>query len=285
MVFRRHVIMIAGRTDSDFWKKVWEGAHDEGLAHDAVIEFVGPSSDADPDTAAYWIDYASAARVHGILAYAEDTPAVRAALDAAALRGIPVVTLQDDLVHPARKSFSGVSAWSLGRLIGGLIRDAVGTTGNAVVLLEGASKRAQEQVMMSGIRSALAEHPGIGVSTLYPRAGEASPAEAVRRRLVADDSLEAIICLGVDDALRSVRTVTDLGRTDRVSVIAYGESPEILEYARKGLVHAVIVPDAEEMGRNAASELFSYLETGNANDYVPANLRITSGSNAEARQP
>ncbi len=280
--FKWHLMMIAKRTDSPFWRAVYEGAREEGRALGAVVEMVGPSSDADQQTGAAWMDYAVAARVNGILSYLSDTPPTREALASAARRGIPVIALESDTVPEARQSFVGVNSFELGKLLGSLIRDAVGTTGTAMVLLDDATVRGPENIMLSAVQNSMKGYPGIRVVPFGIDSGSTAGFEtAIRQRILNDRSLDTIVCLNVEDTVRVAQAVIELNQAKHISIIAFRESDEILNYVRKGIIRAVIVVDATQMGKKAVQAMIELLETKHANDYVITDMHVITRENLE----
>lgn len=281
--FDWHIMMVAKRMDSPFWISVYEGGRTEGLRRKAVIELVGPSSDADRQTAPFWIDYAVAARVDGILAYLSDDEDTRSSLALAARRGIPVIALESDTIPEARQSFVGVNSFELGRVLGGLIREAVGVSGDALVFLDEAAGYGPENIMLSAIRDTLRASPLIRVTPMVAESPSGAGFEsAIRQRLLEDRTTDAVVCLNVEDTMRVAQALIDLNRTDQVSIIAFRDSPEILEYVRKGIVRSVVVIDAEQMGGKAVEAMLELLETKHANDYVITDMHVITRENLEA---
>lgn len=275
-----HVMMIGKRIDSPFWREVYAGASEAGAAGGAVIELVGPATDADKKTAGEYLDYAIAARVDGILAYIDDDPATLASLEVAADRGIPVIALENDVTGGPRQSFVGVSSYELGKLLGNLIYEAVGPIGKAVVLHDAAGGRAAEKVMLASVQETVRTFPLLRVSgTAGDADGALGPEETLRRLMLDDAGLDAVATLNVEDTMRAAQALIDLNLGDRISLIAFRESPEILEYVRKGIVRAVVAIDATQMGRKAAGALLEYLGTGHANDYVITDMHVVTQFN------
>ena len=101
-----------------------------------------------------------------ILAYLSDDEVTRSSLALAARRGIPVIALESDTIPEARQSFVGVNSFELGRVLGGLIREAVGVSGDALVFLDEAAGYGPENIMLSAIRDTLRASPLIRVTPM-----------------------------------------------------------------------------------------------------------------------
>jgi ribose transport system substrate-binding protein len=201
----------------------------------------------------------------------------------AAKKGIPIITLERDLSNVSRQSFVGVSGYELGGILGGLVYDAVGPTGNALVVLDGASRGAAENTMLSSLQEKIQQYPGLLVQAFVVGSGGASNYdERVRRRILEDRSLDAIVCLNVEDTIRVAQTVVELNRIGRISIIAFRESDEIYDYVRKGIVRAVVIVDAKQMGWKAAEAMMEYLSTGHANDYVITEMHVVTRDTVDA---
>jgi ABC-type sugar transport system substrate-binding protein len=92
-------------------------------------------------------------------------------------------------------------------------------------------------------------------------------------------SLDVIVSLRVEDTMLAAQSLIELNQTNRVSVVSFRESPEIYEYLRKGIVSAVVVVDARQMGRRAIESLVEYLDTGHTNDYVITDMHVVNAEN------
>lgn len=280
-----HIMLVAQRIDSPFWQEVYEGAKAVGDEHGAVIDLVGPASDADRKKPDDYMNYAAAVRADGILAYIHDSPLARDSLRLASQKGIPVITLENDVFNSTRQAFVGINSYELGKILGGLIRDAAGPSGNAALVLDESSIRFSENSMLSGIQEAIAAYPNLRLVPL--RSGNNTGAdyeEIMRTRILNDPGLNVIVTLNVEDTIRAAQAVVELNKTDRISIIAFRESKEILDYVRKGIVRAVVVIDAEQMGRKAASAMIEFLETKHSNDYVITDMHVITRAILELNQ-
>jgi ribose transport system substrate-binding protein len=284
--YTKHIMMIGERIDSPFWQEVYEGARAVGSSRGAIIEMVGPATDADRKTTDEYVNYAIAARVDGILAYINDSPASKESLITAGQNGIPVIAMENDAFNSSRRSFVGVSSYELGKLLGNLIYEATGQSGNAVVLLDERGINASGNIMMSSIQESIQHYPLLHVSSIsIDETRDVSYEDDVRRRILDDPDLKAIVCLNVEDTMRITQTLIEANRSAHISIIAFRESKEILEYVRKGIIYAVVVIDARQMGAKAAEAMLEFLETKHANDYLITDMHVvkrdTAGENPE----
>ena len=273
--YKWHVMMIGKRVDSPFWQEVYTGAKLTGESKGAIVELIGPLSDADVKSPDEYIDYAIAARVSGILAYVSDNGETESALNRARASGIPVITLENDALGSTRQSFVGVSSFELGKMIGGLVMKSAGRTGDAMIVLENGAVKSSENIMLSGIHEATVSRPGLRIQTIVSDQGVGSGSEeALRQRILNDKRLSVIVSLNVEDTMRIVQTVVDLNRSSSIQIIAFRESPEILDYVKKGIVSAVVAINARQMGERSVTAMLEYLETGNSNDYVITDMHV-----------
>ncbi|HPO03106.1 MAG TPA: substrate-binding domain-containing protein [Treponemataceae bacterium] len=279
---RWHLVMIGERIDSPFWQEVFAGALEICSERDAVVELVGPALDADRKDTDEYLQYAVAARPNGILAFVDDREESLQALKTAALRGIPVISLENDAFPANRQSFVGVSRYALGNLLGGLVYTCGGATGHALVLLDEESVRSSESIMLSAIQDAVSSYPEIRVTALDRNSmKDMSRDEFLRHRILNDPDLDVILCLTAEDTVLATQAVIELNQSSRISIIAFRESREILDYVRKGIIQAVVAVDARQMGRKAADAMLEYLETGHSNDFVITDLHVITADSLE----
>lgn len=275
-----HLMMVGKRADSPFWQEVYAGARKAGEEGGAIVEFTGPASDADVTSLDGYVDYAIAARVDGILTYASDSVLTDETLARAAERGIPVITLENDAVASARQSFVGVSSFELGKILGELVYRAAGTQAKAILLLGEGSARSSDTILLSGLQEAISPYPSIRVSP-FATGGKTGNEEMLRGEILNDRDLDVIVSLNVEDTMRVAQAVIELNKGDTVSIVAFRESPEILEYVRKGVVSACVAIDAAQMGAKAVGAMLEFLETGHANDYAITDMHVITRSTME----
>lgn len=279
---RWYLSMLGERIDSPFWLEVFAGAQEVISKKGSVVELVGPSSDAEKKTMDEYLDYAVGARPNGILAFVNNNPESEIALKTAQQKGIPVLTLENDPFPSLRQSFVGVSSYELGKRLGSLVYSCAGSTARVLVILDDTAVQSYESILLSSLQETVSSYLGIKVQTLVKEETQTyAYEEAVRRRIMDDPDLDVVICLNVEDTMRVTQTVIDLNQSDRISILAFRESPEILEYVRKGIIYAVVAVDAHEMGVKAAEAMLEYLENGHTNDYVITELHEVTSSTLE----
>ncbi|ULQ60862.1 substrate-binding domain-containing protein [Brucepastera parasyntrophica] len=270
-----YIVMIGRRIDTPFWQRVYAEARTAAEEHNMIIEFIGPSSDADRNQIDEYMNYAVAARADGILSYINDSSSIREVLEFAGKKGIPVVVLENDTVTGSRQSFVGISSYELGKNLGTLILEAGGENSTVLVLPDTSSSRTSGMIMMSGIQETLREYPKIEISVDgSEQAGSSAYEQFIRNRIMTDDDLDIIVTLNVNDTMRAAQAVIELNKMDDISIIAFRENENILEYVRRGIIYAVVVPDAEQIGRRAVEVMHEFLEKKYTNDYVITDMYI-----------
>jgi len=160
-------------------------------------------------------------------------------------------------------------------MLGGLIYEAAGPSGNAVILLDEGAMKSSENIMLASIQEAIQSYPDLHVSQLgFNNTKVIRNEEIIRQRILNDTTLNVIVCLNVEDTMRVAQAVVDLNRSDTITIIAFRENKEIIDYVRKGLIYAVVVIDAKQMGAKAAEAMLEFLDTKHANDYVITDMHV-----------
>lgn len=277
-----YLVMLGERIDSPFWLEVFAGAQEVVAREGSVIELVGPSSDAERKTMDEYLDYAVGARPNGILAYLNNNSETETAMITAQDKGIPVLALENDPFPGLRQSFVGVSSYELGKRLGSLAYACAGSTARVLVILDDTVIQTYESILLSSLQESISSYVGIKLLTLVKEDTQNfAYEEAIRRRIMEDPDLDVVICLNVEDTMRVTQAVIDLNQSDRISILAFRDSPEILEYVRKGIIHAVVAVDAHEMGVKAAEAMLEFLENGHTNDYVITELHEVTSATLE----
>ena len=170
------------------------------------------------------------------MAYVNNNPESKAALVTAQQKGIPVLTLENDPFHELRQSFVGISSYDLGSRFGNLVYMCGGSTARVLVILDSTVVKTYERIFLSSLQESVSLYEGIKIFTLGKGDTQSfAYEESIRHRIMEDPNLDVIICLNVEDTMRVTQAVIDLNQSTRISILAFRESPEILE-DRKSVV-------------------------------------------------
>lgn len=202
-------------------------------------------------------------KVDGILLSPIDAAPVKAAVDHAAAKGIPVITTNSDLPDSNRMCFIGQDATRAARVAGRLMGQLVCGRGNVAIVTSSIAAennnfyvRIREQEFIRFIRQS---YPDIHIidrleSMEDPQVTFAKTKQLLERE--ADLNGIYITCGGVAEVGRALK---ETGRATRVQVLCFEDYPEILQLMKEEVVSCTLGSDIESQGRMPVRIMLDYL--------------------------
>ena len=207
-----------------------------------------------------------------ILAVGLDDPTVSAAIDAAAARGVPVVTLVSDVPGSRRAHYVGIDNRAAGRVAAALTGRFAGSEPRSVAVLLGSRALRDHHDRLDGFQETLAARfPALTLSAVLE--GQDDPDmvhAALRRFLRRSPPPAAVYSAGAGNAgLVAALSEFDL----RPLVIAHELTAETRPLIEGGAIDALIVQDPGHEARSALRALSAAL-TGTRLDEAQERIRI-----------
>ncbi|WP_146444614.1 substrate-binding domain-containing protein [Botrimarina colliarenosi] len=178
----------------------------------------------------------------------------------------PIVTFDSDAAKSGRHGYIGTSNFSAGLVAGTLVKSAIPEGGEIAVLM---ANKTKENLIerQGGIRTRIAESPNPEESPtdrrykilgFFTDEGDDAACEKQIRDLVdGHPDLACVVTLNSRQGPVVMRTLEDLGATERVKLIAFDTSDAILDGIEAGTVYAAVAQDPYKYGYEAISMLDS----------------------------
>jgi LacI family transcriptional regulator len=225
----------------------------------------------DPASLAAEIERAGASH-EAVLAVGLDHPMVAAAIDAAAARGVPVVTLVSDVPGSQRARYVGIDNRAAGRVAAALAGRFSGPEPRSVAVLLGARALRDHRDRLDGFQEVLAaRYPMLRLDAVMEGQDDAGVTqEVVRRFLHRSMPPAAIYSAGAGNAgLAAALSEVDL----HPLVIAHELTAETRPLIESGAIDVLIVQDPGHEARSALRALSAAL-TGTKLDEAQERIRI-----------
>jgi ribose transport system substrate-binding protein len=209
--------------------------------------------------------------VDGIIIEADDSYRTLNLLKEAERNGIPVVTVSEDNVESHRKSYIGVSGYTLGKEYGDQIckyvREKKMAKCDVMVLIDEALSNGTQSIISTAIREkvddeGMSEKIIINNKVISSNKDYAAEEEIRDIFVSQNDSPDVVVCLSEKNTLCVYQTVVDYNKVGEVEIFGYYTSPTIEAAIRKNVIRSTIVVNTEQMGRYSVSALNEYLESG-----------------------
>lgn len=285
-----HFVMIHSGAMDDFWDSLYQGAKKQGAKVGAYVEDFGNTVPGDYSTEEL-LEMAIAARVDGIVVEGNRSNHMKELIQEAEDNGITVITMMQDVVDSARKSFIGINDYSIGELYGNQAVEALEkrteggiTPLKVTVVLNSVSQGAGTSLTVSKIKDTIAKSlDNVQVSELNIERDEDFESEEDIRNMAVNPEKrpDVIICLESVDTITCAQIITDYNLVGQVDIFGYYSSPEVLEGIQKGIIKSSVDVDAEAVGETCIQYLDKYMVKGYVNEFVTVDTKLITKANVD----
>lgn len=249
----------------EYWQAAIDGAN--AAAKDLGIKLVVHSPE-NPEDVAEQLQYLSVVSNSNVdaVAISPIEPAQESTLITQIATTKPIVTFDSDASGSGRHGYIGTSNFSAGLVAGTQVKRAIPEGGKIAVLLANDTK---ENLLdrKAGLRTRIAESPNpeeSPVDSRYEVVGyftdegdNAKCEQHVRDLLEKHPELACIVTLNSRQGPIVLKTLEELGATEKVKLVAFDTTKETLEGVEEGTVFAVIAQDQYKYGYEAIAMLDS----------------------------
>ncbi len=293
--YDRYYAMITSDDKSDFWQDVYKGAKESGEENGTYVElFAG-------DVGARYsmeerMEIAIASDVDGIIVEGVNRVSMKKMIQLAAEKGIPVVTVSQDVQDSIRISFVGISNYELGKAYGQQVCELAKKVLNEnedrdqlqiLVLMSDLEDNSGQNLLLSGIRKEVSDDEGISdrvtVSTKsIDDSGAFSAEEDIRDLFIGNTPPpDVMVCLSEIHTTCAYQAVVDYNQVGRTNIIGYYDSPTILNAIDKDIIFSTISMDTRQMGAYCENALSEYFGTGYVSDYFAVDTYLVNQTNVK----
>lgn len=251
--------LVTANVKLPYWQSAAAGLSRAARQLDVQAETVGPET-YDPKAEQAAFRDAVAKGPAGILVSAADPNLMKADIDDAIGRGIPVVTIDSDTPGSKRLFFIGTNNREVGMMGGRRAVKELNGKGNVVFYTLPGQANIEER--LHGYKDVFAEHPSIKVIDTVDVKGDPTVAFDRTTEILekGKDKPDAFICLEAV-ACREVADVLDRKKVTAKVVIAMDTDQGTLDWIKKGMIAATIAQKPFTMvfyGLKALGDLHLY---------------------------
>ncbi len=280
--YERHYAFV-GDKSSSFLQSVYEAAYAKGVENGDYIEFTGYDLESSYATDTL-MKIAVASGVDGIIVNADNNNDLVEEINDATEAGIPVVCIGTENYGSDRKSFIGLSNYSLGQEYGRLITEQVKDGTQDVLILKSADERVSSQnLVVSGMvdyvtKQNMTDHFSItsqtaGDDTMF------SAAESVTDIFSEEELPDILICLDETTTTAACQAVVDSNHVGDIVILGFYMNDTILNSLEKDVLEATITVSPELFGESAVECLDTYLADGFVTEYVSIDFTTVTADN------
>lgn len=230
--------LVTTNTKVSYWQGAAAGVFKSAKQLDVTAEMVGPDT-YDPQAEKQAFETAMGKNPAGILVSAADPNVMKADIDAAIAKGVPVITVDSDAPDSKRLCFIGTNNRQAGIMGARRLIKELNGKGNVVFYTMPNQTNLEER--LHGYKDTLADSPGIKIVDTIdikgdPRVAFDSTNDILTKSKTKPDAfvcLEAISCKEVADVL-------DRNKVTGKVVIAMDTDQGTLDWIKKGGIAATI---------------------------------------------
>lgn len=282
-----YYVMIVEDRKSDFWREIYESAHEAGLQQDIYVDLLGDNLSQNYSKLDL-MKIATYSGVDGIIIEADESLRMTEAINKAVDAGIPVVTLYADNTQSKRCSYVGISNYDIGREYGRQVLKIANrkrASQDVLVLLDGNSGDTSQNIVWSGIQETIVQGNADEEiqfsmnSAVVDNSSTFTVEESIRDLFMQEEMPDIIICLNELNTSCVYQAVVDYNKVGEVSILGYHNSDTILKGVYRSVIDVTISVDTEQMGRYCVDALTEYRALGNTSDYFTVDISLIDKDN------
>ncbi|MDI3310533.1 MAG: substrate-binding domain-containing protein [Thermoanaerobacterium sp.] len=278
-----HFYLVAQNSVDPFWKEVQKGAEDAAKYYNVALEFNAPKFN-NLDEELEFLDIAVLSKVDGIITHVSYDGDFNTLIDEAYANKIPVVTIENDLKDSKRKSFVGANSFILGEEAGKLMRQSTGGKANIAVIMSNdvGKDTASQNLKLNGFLSIINSAPGMKVSKVYTSQLGALSAEEITQSIInSSEGINALYITDSVDTMGAAQVVVDFSKVGEISIVGYGDTPDILRYVDKGIIYGTVMSDPYKMGYESIKAMIEIKKNNDVSTFIDTGVNIITKSNVK----
>lgn len=278
-----HIMVIVDASSQAYGESFIKGLNQGAESKKTAVEIIKVDGTNYEEDVLEKLDVAMYAEVDGVILHAINNEGLIDKINELSNRGIPVITLNNDLVDSDRIAYVGVNRYNIGRTAGQLMAEAMNGEGKLAIIEQKTYANIDEEIMLLGMRDVLKDYPDLTLQVVkYTERGVLS-AETVATDIFREyPDISGIFCANGQNTLGVVQVLLDQNKVNNVVLMGYGNQEEILDYIAKGnIVESTIYTDYEDIGREAIDAFYEYQKVSFVSNYINTEMRIITKDNVE----
>ena len=289
--YSRLYAYIADDPDSQLSIRIYKEIVEYAKDNDCYVEMTGQNLSTSYSKADR-LNIAICSKVNGIILEGDATEETAKLIDKATDAGSPVVTVLTDCSGSSRKSFIGLSNYTLGSEYGSelaKIREEKKAYPLKALILLDKDDGNSDDMIYSGINEALKGRNIVITSSAVDTTTAFTSEEDVMNILDQLDKQkqipDVIICPNDRISESVYQCIVDKNLVGRTKILAYYDSETILKAIEKGSVYATFAIEANVVAKQCVNALNEYNNTGFVSDYFSSNYILINKNNVATYKP
>lgn len=284
------ITVIIKATDSNYWQTVLMGAEAAAADSDGEIKVVtaGPPSETDIDQQVTILENAIASGAHGIVIASISSDSVVPAIEDAASKGIPVVTVDNKVntdaysQHLATNHYDAAAEAAVA-MAAKWETDGVDPAGKKVVVLSADSGSTVNQARTDGFLDKIKELvPEIVVlETQYTDNDIAQAQDALDNLIIANPDLIGVFGDNNHMGNGIANSIEQNGKAGEIVSFAFDSDDTEIAAIRNGVLTGIVVQDPYGMGYNGVKAVVEVIKGNTVTKDVVAAVTLVTIDNID----
>lgn len=278
--------MIVSSPHSTFWQDVYKSGKETAEENNALLELKGAGWETEYDKIDF-MNMSIASNADGIIVEYNGEKGLEEKIKEAMDKGIPVVTVMGNVPHVSTQSFVGVSDYQLGVAYGEQVADCVDeNTEDILILLRRMDEDTQQNQIYTQISKAVLKEvnapDSIHIEGRNFMAADAFETEEAIRDIFQRKSgpPDILVCMDEETTECARQALIDYNMADKVKIIGYYTSENILEAVEKGLIPVTCRVDTQQLGMYSVKALAEYCKEGRVSSYYNVDVSFVDQKKA-----
>ncbi|MGC5324356.1 substrate-binding domain-containing protein [Brevibacillus sp. SYSU BS000544] len=245
---KQNVALIVKMKHGDYWRTVKMGAEAAAKEFDVNLKFYAADYEEDVLAQINFVSQSLREETDALVLSASDYKALSGITDKAASLNIPVITIDSEVMSSGVKSFIGTDNYEAGKQAAQQLIQLTGEQSKIALMGTMIGARNLEQ-REKGFLDEVAKHPGvILVAKEYCFSNQNLASDLTKKIVANNEQLDGIFALTGLASNGVANTIEELGLNGKVKIVAFDNTPEVMEHVQEGGVQATIVQNPYNMG-------------------------------------
>ena len=263
---KKRIVLLAHIKDNPYWQIVKSGAEEAAKERGCLLEYKGPKA-ASAKESLKLFDMAIAIKPDGIISYAQGDESYIPLMKKAAYKIIPVITIDGDSKSSLRLAYVGTDNVQAGREAAKQMIEKTKGIGKIGIIVGGQGTINQVE-RTKGFTDYIENNSQMKIVSIKSSDSYALEAELMTKKIfIEEPTVDCLFCTSALDGIGAAKAVKDLGVVNKVTIVAFDDLPETIDYVEKGVIYATIVQKPYDMGYRSVNLMMDIFE-GN---YVSGN--------------
>ena len=262
----KYIAVIAKAVDSDFWHNVKNGVYSAATAYNVKVTFEGPQNEEDYEAQNALIETAVKNGAGAILLSAIDFNKSVDTVNAAARKGVKVITIDSGLNSDSVSLFIGTDNIAAGKAAGKAATDGFAPEANIYIgLVNYNADTDNGNQREEGFREYISSFSNAQIlASVTAESNEESATDAAKRLLTQESRINVIVGFNEWMTFGVGNAVKELGLSEKVRAVGFDSNIASVSMLETGEMDALIVQNPFAMGYlgvEKAAELISGVHT------------------------